>query len=106
MDYEESARILWDRYLKRYELNMILSTVDGEVIGCFEEIPLFSEGNEVEVIADLKEQLVEYAEMVVEDLEYFLTDGERMGKLPHLMKVYLFPGQLDEFINIKRAAVN
>ena len=82
---------------------MVLEEDEGEgYIASFEGIDLIAaEGTKEDTIEDLKEQLIEYAEEVIEDLHFYARDSERMKKFPHLLKVWLFPDNLDTIIKSK-----
>lgn len=92
---------MWEFLLKDYNFNITIEKDTENYLAYFEDIKLVaSESTKEETLKDLKEQLVEYADLFIEDLDYFSKDEERMKKLPHLLKVWLFPDNLDDFLNI------
>ena len=94
---------MWELLLADYSLELTIEEDEGEgYIASFEGIDLIAaEGTKEDTIEDLKEQLIEYAEEVIEDLHFYARDSERMKKFPHLLKVWLFPDNLDTIIKSK-----
>lgn len=93
---------IWESLLESYDLNLIIEKDEDSFIGQFEEFDLLSsEETEEETIEDLKVQLIEYADLFIEDLNYFSKDKNRMEKLPHLLKIFMFPEKIDQIIHIK-----
>lgn len=92
---------MWELLLEEYSFNLKIEEDEDEgYIASFEGLDLIAaEATKEETIDDLKEQLLEYADMVIEDLNYYSRDKERMRKFPHLLKVWLFPEKLNTFIN-------
>lgn len=93
---------IWELLLDSYDLNLIIEKGENYFIGQFEGFDLLSsEDTEDETIEDLKVQLIEYADLFIEDLNYFSKDEKRMEKLPYLLKVFMFPEKIDQIINVK-----
>lgn len=89
--------------LPDFKTDLLIEKDDDVYVGYLEEFELVTSDSSPEgVIEDLKKQLLGKAELIIEDLKYFAKDPEIVDKLPKLLKLYLFPEDLDTFIELKQ----
>lgn len=79
----------------------------GDMNGIMPDYGLMASGHSRdEVIADLKQQLRDYANEVVSDLDYYQSDSKRMKQLPELCMFHMFPHLLDTMIEVKLSPIS